>query len=66
MASSLLIAFGLFFVLEGLMPFLYPEQWRKAFLHIAQMSNGQIRFFGLVALLCDFLLRLRRLYFADA
>ncbi len=66
MASSLLVAFGLFFVLEGLMPFLYPEQWRKAFLHIAQMSDGQIRFFGLVALLCGILLLLSRIYFADA
>jgi uncharacterized protein len=60
-ASSILIAFGLFLVLEGLMPFLYPEQWRKAFLHIAQMSNGQIRFFGLVALLCGILLLLSRI-----
>ncbi len=56
MACSLLAAIGLFFVLEGLMPFLDPRRWRSAFLKIAQFSDGQIRFFGLAAILFGILL----------
>ncbi len=56
MACSLLAAIGLFFVLEGLMPLLGPSRWRKTFLQIAQFSDGQIRFFGLVAFLFGILL----------
>ncbi len=56
MACSLLAALGLFFVLEGLMPFLAPRRWRDTFLHIAKFSDGQIRFFGLAAVLFGILL----------
>ncbi len=56
MGYSLLVALGLFFVLEGLMPFLAPDRWRSTFLQIAQLSDGQIRFFGLVAMLFGILL----------
>lgn len=56
MACSLLAALGLFFVLEGLMPFADPRRWRSTFLRIAQFSDGQIRFFGLVAILFGILL----------
>ncbi len=56
MACSLLAALGLFFILEGLMPFLNPRGWRGIFLRIAQFSDGQIRFFGLVAVLFGILL----------
>lgn len=56
MGYSLLVALGLFFVLEGLIPFLAPSRWRATFLQIAQLSDGQIRFFGLVAMLFGILL----------
>ena len=36
---------------EGVIPFLFPKQWREAFKRITQFSDGQIRFFGLLALL---------------
>jgi uncharacterized protein YjeT (DUF2065 family) len=38
------------------MPFLDPRRWRSTFLQIAQFSDGQIRFFGLVAVLFGILL----------
>jgi hypothetical protein len=38
--------------LEGIVPLLFPEQWRAVCNRVAQFSNGQIRFFGLMALLC--------------
>ncbi len=56
MGYSLLAALGLFFLLEGLLPFLAPDRWRATFLQIAQLSDGQIRFFGLVAMLFGILL----------
>ena len=56
MSSSLLLAFGLPCVLEGLFPFLSPGRWRETFLQLARLSDGQIRFFGLAAILFGILL----------
>ena len=56
MSSSLLLAFGLFCVFEGLFPFLAPDRWRETFLQLARLSAGQIRFFGLAAILFGILL----------
>lgn len=56
MGDSLLVAFGLFFLLEGILPLLAPGRWRRTFLQIAQLSDGQIRFFGLAAVLFGILL----------
>ncbi len=56
MSSSLLLAFGLLCVLEGVFPFLLPGRWRETFLQLARLSDGQIRFFGLAAILFGILL----------
>lgn len=66
MGYSLLAALGLFFLLEGLLPFMAPGRWRKTFLQIAQLSDGQIRFFGLVAMLFGILLLAFPLFTADS
>jgi uncharacterized protein len=42
-------ALGLALVLEGLFPFLFPEQWRAFVQRIAQLGSGQIRFIGLTS-----------------
>ena len=52
MKNPWLLAFGLMLVFEGIIPFLFPKQWRDAFQRLTQFTDGQIRFFGLVALLC--------------
>jgi uncharacterized protein YjeT (DUF2065 family) len=44
------MAFGLMLVLEGLGPFLAPGGWRRVFAQIQQLTDGQIRFFGLVSI----------------
>ncbi len=44
-------ALALMLVFEGLLPFLSPRQWRAVFERAVQMSDGQIRFIGLVSLL---------------
>ena len=51
MAGSLLMAFGLMLVIEGLMPFLAPGAWRDMFRRIMAFTDGQLRFAGLVAML---------------
>ncbi|WP_353233464.1 DUF2065 domain-containing protein [Diaphorobacter ruginosibacter] len=43
-------ALALLLVLEGLLPFFSPATWRKAMMQIAQLRDGQIRFFGLLAI----------------
>jgi uncharacterized protein YjeT (DUF2065 family) len=55
-AASLLMALGLLFVFEGLFPFFAPGRWRQTFLQLAQLSDGQIRFFGLAAIVFGILL----------
>ena len=47
MTSSLLIAFALMLILEGIMPFIAPAAWRETFRRLIQLSDGQIRFIGL-------------------
>ncbi len=42
---------ALVLVIEGFMPFVSPATWRKTFLQILQLSDGQLRFFGLASLL---------------
>ena len=56
MAATVLMALGLLFLLEGLFPFFAPQRWRQTFLQLSQLSDGQIRFFGLVAILFGILL----------
>ncbi len=49
--SSLLTAFGLMLVIEGLMPLIAPGAWREAFRRVLEMNDGQIRFVGMGAAL---------------
>ena len=37
-------------VLEGLLPFLSPGGWRRTFLKLMELRDGQLRFFGLIAI----------------
>ena len=54
--TTFLMAFALMLVIEGLLPFLAPSVWRDTFRRITQMSDGQIRFFGLTSMLIGLLL----------
>jgi uncharacterized protein len=55
-SDLLLGAFALMLVFEGLMPLLSPRSWRSVFERAVQMSDGQIRFIGMVSLLAGVLL----------
>ena len=56
MWSVFFMALALMLVLEGLLPFLAPALWRDTFRRILQFSDGQIRFFGLAAMLAGLIL----------
>ncbi len=58
MGTTFLLAFALMLIIEGLLPFLAPSVWREAFRRIIQMTDGQIRFFGLTSMLAGVLLLL--------
>ena len=47
-----LSAVALMLVAEGLLPFLSPSSWRRIFERALEMSDGQIRFLGLVSVVC--------------
>jgi len=49
MLDTLALAFGLMLVLEGLLPLLAPSAWRQMFQRVTELKDGQIRFFGLIA-----------------
>ena len=58
MATTFLMALALMLVIEGLLPFLAPRLWRETFLRLMQLSDGQIRFFGLTSMIAGLLLLL--------
>ena len=55
MDSSIGLALALVLVFEGLLPFLSPTRWRKAFEQALKLSDGQIRFFGLCSVVLGLL-----------
>jgi uncharacterized protein YjeT (DUF2065 family) len=56
MWDTLLIAFALMLVMEGILPFLLPGMWREAFKKLIEAGDNQIRFIGLTSMLAGLLL----------
>jgi uncharacterized protein len=56
MATTFILAFALMLVIEGVLPFLAPSLWRDTFRRVTQLSDGQIRFFGLASMLTGLVL----------
>ena len=56
MGDLLLGALALMLVFEGLLPFLNPGMWRRVFERATQLTDGQIRFFGLSSMIIGLLL----------
>lgn len=50
MENTLIAAIALVFILEGLLPFVFPEFWRKVMTEAVQLSEKQIRIMGLASL----------------
>lgn len=58
MGKTLILAFALMLIVEGLLPFVVPQVWRDMFKRIIAMTDGQIRFFGLTSMIIGLLLLL--------
>ncbi len=56
MSNTLLLAFALMLVLEGLLPFVAPSAWRETFRRLIRLTDGQIRFIGLTSMLIGLVL----------
>ena len=56
MLDLLLGAGALMLIFEGLLPFISPARWRQLFEQASRLSDGQIRFFGLTAMVIGLLL----------
>jgi uncharacterized protein YjeT (DUF2065 family) len=51
-----LAAIALVLVLEGIMPFIAPEAWKKMLLNISEMSDKNLRIMGAVMMIVGALL----------
>jgi uncharacterized protein YjeT (DUF2065 family) len=56
MWDSLLLALALLLVIEGVLPFLLPAIWRDAFRKLTELTDGQLRFIGLMSMITGLLL----------
>ena len=48
--DSLWPAFALLLIVEGILPFAAPGIWRETFRKLIDMSDGQLRFVGLISM----------------
>lgn len=48
---ELAIAFCLMLVIEGIVPFLYPQRWRSMVERLAATDDKMLRIFGLISML---------------
>ena len=48
--DSLWTALALLLVIEGLLPFVAPRFWRETFRRLTELTDGQLRFVGLVSI----------------
>jgi hypothetical protein len=58
MTHHLWLALCLVLVIEGILPFIAPSQWRRVLVTINSLSDGQIRCMGLASMLTGVVLLL--------
>ncbi len=56
MWQDILTAFALYLVIEGMIPFVNPDGFRRAVSQIAQLGDNNLRLAGLAAMLAGLLL----------
>jgi uncharacterized protein YjeT (DUF2065 family) len=49
-SDTLWLAFALVLVIEGLFPFISPANWRRMFVQLLQLQDGQIRMFAMASI----------------
>lgn len=56
MQDALWIALALVLVLEGVLPAIHPEGWRRMFTQLLQLNDHQIRQIGLMSMVLGLVL----------
>ncbi len=51
-----LLGLAMMLVIEGMLPFVFPGLWRETFRKLVTLTDGQLRFVGITAMLCGLLL----------
>lgn len=51
-----LLGLGMMLVIEGLLPFTFPDLWRESFRRMVALTNGQLRFAGITAMISGLML----------
>jgi uncharacterized protein len=49
--DAMLIGGALMLIFEGIMPFLTPSKWKDTMRQAINLSDGQLRFLGLISML---------------
>jgi uncharacterized protein len=49
-SDSVWAAFALVLVIEGALPFIAPALWRESFRRLVLLTDGQLRFIGLISI----------------
>jgi len=51
-----LLGLAMMLVIEGMMPFVLPGLWRETFRKLVTLTDGQLRFVGITAMLAGIIL----------
>ncbi len=51
-----LLGLAMMLVIEGMLPFVFPALWRETFSKLVTMTDGQLRFVGITAMVSGLLL----------
>jgi uncharacterized protein len=51
-----LLGLAMMLVIEGMLPFALPALWRETFRKLVTLTDGQLRFVGITAMLAGLLL----------
>jgi uncharacterized protein YjeT (DUF2065 family) len=54
--ADLFAGLAFYLILEGLFPFLAPEQWRRSLAALAALQESRLRLFGLAAVIAGLVL----------
>ena len=54
--ADLLAGLAFYLILEGLLPFLSPQRWRRSLAALAALDENRLRMFGLAAVIAGLVL----------
>ncbi len=54
--ADLLAGFAFYLVIEGLLPFIAPQAWRRGLSTVARLEDSHLRAFGLAVVIVGLLL----------